>query len=170
MYKILKFVKMKKLIFLLFLSLILSCQNSRNSISKPNVILINADDLGWSDLSLMGSKYYETPNIDKLADSGMIFYNAYASAANCAPSRASMLSGKYTTEHHIYTVGNSERGNKKTRKLAAHGNIIVPKEGKTRYTIRKKTNKNALNITNHKYTIYYHLNNSQFSCFYHQDI
>ena len=108
---------MKKLIFLLFLSLILSCQNSSNSISKPNVILINADDLGWSDLSLMGSKYYETPNIDKLADSGMTFYNAYASAANCAPSRASMLSGKYTTEHDIYTVGNSERGNKKTRKL-----------------------------------------------------
>ena len=108
---------MKKLTVLLFLSLILSCQNSRNSISKPNVILINADDLGWSDLSLMGSKYYETPNIDKLADSGMTFYNAYASAANCAPSRASMLSGKYTTEHDIYTVGNSERGNKKTRKL-----------------------------------------------------
>ena len=108
---------MKKLIFLLSLSLILSCQDSRNNISKPNVILINADDLGWSDLSLMGSNYYETPNIDKLAESGMTFYNAYASAANCAPSRASMLSGKYTTEHHIYTVGNSERGNKKTRKL-----------------------------------------------------
>ena len=108
---------MKKLLFLLFFSLILSCQDSRNNISKPNVILINADDLGWSDLSLMGSNYYETPNINKLAESGMTFYNAYASAANCAPSRASMLSGKYTTEHHIYTVGNSERGNKKTRKL-----------------------------------------------------
>jgi len=81
------------------------------------VILINVDDLGWSDLSFMGSNYYETPNIDKLAENGMIFYNAYAAAANCAPSRASMLSGKYTTEHEIYTVGNSERGNKKTRKL-----------------------------------------------------
>ena len=108
---------MTRLLLLLFFSLILSCKNSRNTISKPNVILINADDLGWSDLSLMGSKYYETPNIDRLADSGMTFYNAYASAANCAPSRASMLSGKYTTEHSIYTVGNSERGNKKTRKL-----------------------------------------------------
>ena len=108
---------MKKLLFLVLFSLILSCQDSRNNITKPNVILINADDLGWADLSLMGSNYYETPNIDKLAESGMTFYNAYASAANCAPSRASMLSGKYTTEHHIYTVGNSERGNKKTRKL-----------------------------------------------------
>ena len=108
---------MKKFLLLLFFSLILSCKNSRNNISTPNVVLINADDLGWSDLSLMGSNYYETPNIDKLAESGMTFYNAYASAANCAPSRASMLSGKYTTEHGIYTVGNSERGNKKTRKL-----------------------------------------------------
>lgn len=108
---------MKKLLFLFFLTLILCCQYSRNNISKPNVILINVDDLGWSDLSFMGSNYYETPNIDKLAENGMIFYNAYAAAANCAPSRASMLSGKYTTEHEIYTVGNSERGNKKTRKL-----------------------------------------------------
>ena len=108
---------MKKLLFLFFLTLILSCQYSRNNISKPNVILINVDYLGWADLSFMGSNYYETPNIDKLAENGMIFYNAYAAAANCAPSRASMLSGKYTTEHEIYTVGNSERGNKKTRKL-----------------------------------------------------
>ena len=76
-----------------------------------------ADDLGWTDLSFMGSNYYQTPNIDKLAKSGMIFYNAYAAAANCAPSRASMLTGKYTTEHQIYTVGNSDRGNRKTRKL-----------------------------------------------------
>lgn len=109
---------MKKLLFLFFfLTLILCCQDSRNNISKPNVILINVDYLGWADLSFMGSNYYETPNIDKLAESRMIFYNAYAAAANCAPGRASMLSGKYTTEHEIYTVGNSERGNKKTRKL-----------------------------------------------------
>ena len=76
-----------------------------------------ADDLGWTDLSFMGSNYYQTPNIDRLAKSGITFYNAYASATNCSPSRASMLSGKYTTEHGIFTVGDSERGNKKTRKL-----------------------------------------------------
>ena len=65
----------------------------------------------------MGSTYYETPNIDKLSKSGMTFYNGYASSANCAPSRASMLTGKYHPFHGIYSVKNSDRGNKKTRKI-----------------------------------------------------
>lgn len=76
-----------------------------------------ADDLGWSDLSFMGSNYYETPNIDKLSKSGMTFYNGYASSANCAPSRASMMTGKYHPDHGIYTVSPSARGIDKTRKI-----------------------------------------------------
>lgn len=106
--------KSKILILLLF---IFSCQNNIIDNEKPNVVLIVADDLGWSDLSYMGSTYYETPNIDKLSKSGMTFYNGYASSANCAPSRASMLTGKYHPFHGIYTVKNSDRGNKKTRKI-----------------------------------------------------
>ena len=94
-----------------------SCQNKNLNKEKPNIILIVADDLGWSDLSFMGSKYYETPNIDRLSKSGMTFYNGYASSANCAPSRASMLTGKYHPFHGIYTVRNSDRGNEKTRKI-----------------------------------------------------
>ncbi len=90
---------------------------NKESLEKPNIVLIVADDLGWSDLSYMGSEYYETPNIDKLSKSGMTFYNGYASSANCAPSRATMLSGKYHTEHGIYTVRNSDRGSRKTRKI-----------------------------------------------------
>ena len=112
----------KKLSFLLLLMLLSSC--GKESLDKPNIILIVADDLGWSDLSYMGSEYYETPNIDKLSKSGMTFYNGYASSANCAPSRATMLSGKYHTEHGIYTVRNSDRGSRKTRK-------IIPIETKT---------------------------------------
>ena len=103
-----------KILILLF---IFSCQNNVVDNEKPNVVLIVADDLGWSDLSYMGSTYYETPNIDKLSKSGMTFYNGYASSANCAPSRASMLTGKYHPFHGIYTVKNSDRGNKKTRKI-----------------------------------------------------
>jgi arylsulfatase A-like enzyme len=113
---------LKKLSFLLLLMLLNSC--NKESLEKPNIVLIVADDLGWSDLSYMGSEYYETPNIDKLSKSGMTFYNGYASSANCAPSRATMLSGKYHTEHGIYTVTNSDRGSRKTRK-------IIPIETKT---------------------------------------
>ncbi|MDN3689850.1 sulfatase [Cyclobacterium jeungdonense] len=85
--------------------------------TKPNIILINVDDLGWKDLGFMGSAYYETPNLDKLAGQGMVFYHAYAAAANCAPSRACMMSGRNTPGHGVYTVDNSERGNAKTRKI-----------------------------------------------------
>ncbi len=85
--------------------------------SLPNIVLINVDDLGWKDLGFMGSQYYETPNLDVLAKEGMVFYNAYSGAANCAPSRACMLSGLNTPRHGVYTVSPSDRGNSKTRKL-----------------------------------------------------
>ncbi|MET0574093.1 MAG: sulfatase [Pedobacter agri] len=84
---------------------------------KPNIILIVADDLGWKDLGVMGSKYYKTPNLNALAKQGMLFDNSYASAANCAPSRACLLSGLNTPRHGIYTVGSSQRGDTRTRKL-----------------------------------------------------
>jgi arylsulfatase A-like enzyme len=62
---------------------------------KPNIILILIDDLGWRDLSCYGSTFYETPNLDQLAASGMLFTDAYASSPVCSPTRASILSGKY---------------------------------------------------------------------------
>lgn len=85
--------------------------------SRPNIIYINADDLGWTDLSSQGSTFYETPNLDRLASQGMTFTNAYAPAANCAPSRACCMTGQYTPRHGIYTVASSERGDPKDRKL-----------------------------------------------------
>ncbi len=84
---------------------------------KPNLIIINVDDLGWKDLGFMGSKYYETPNIDALARQGMVFTNGYASASNCAPSRACLMTGRWSPRHGIYTVASSERGASKHRKL-----------------------------------------------------
>jgi len=75
------------------------------------------DDLGWRDLGVMGSTYYETPNVDGLAAQGMLFTHAYANAPNCSPSRASLLTGLYTPRHGIYTVGTSERGDPAHRKL-----------------------------------------------------
>ncbi len=63
---------------------------------KPlNFIIILVDDMGWTDLTCFGSKYYETPNIDRLAAGGMKFTNAYAACAVCSPTRAAVMTGRY---------------------------------------------------------------------------
>jgi len=61
---------------------------------QPNVIVILVDDMGWTDLSGYGSDLHQTPNIDRLAEAGMRFTNAYASAAVCTPTRAALMTGK----------------------------------------------------------------------------
>jgi arylsulfatase A len=61
----------------------------------PNFVFFLVDDLGWSDVGCYGSDYYKTPNIDKLAEEGMLFTNAYSGSTVCSPSRASLLTGKY---------------------------------------------------------------------------
>jgi len=83
----------------------------------PNFVFILIDDMGWRDVGFMGSRYYETPNIDRLAAQGMVFTDAYANAPNCAPTRACLLSGQYGPRHGVYTVGNSDRGSAAGRKL-----------------------------------------------------
>jgi len=85
--------------------------------ARPNILFLFVDDLGWRDVGFMGSKYYETPNVDRLAGGGMVFTRAYANAPNCAPTRACLMSGQYTPRHGIYTVGSSERGSSRFRKL-----------------------------------------------------
>lgn len=89
---------------------------SENS-NPPNVVFILVDDLGWTDSGFMGSKFYETPNLDKMASESLVFTNAYAGAANCAPSRACLMSGMNSPRTGIYTVSPSDRGSAKTRKL-----------------------------------------------------
>jgi arylsulfatase A-like enzyme len=109
---------MKKQIFLAMIVLLAALSScGKKEPGPPNIVLIVADDLGWKDLGFMGSSYYETPNLDRLAGEGMIFRKAYAAAANCAPSRACLMTGMYTTAHGIYTVGSSERGDTRNRRL-----------------------------------------------------
>src|SRR5688572_8496373 len=67
----------------------------------PNVILILVDDLGWTDLGCYGSTFYETPNIDRLAASGMRLTNGYSACTVCSPTRAAVLTGKYPARLHI---------------------------------------------------------------------
>lgn len=76
----------------------------------PNIILILADDLGWMDVGYNGDTFYETPNIDQLASDGMVFNRFYPSAANCAPSRASLLTGMYSPRHQVYVPQGLSRG------------------------------------------------------------
>ncbi len=92
---------------------------------KPNIIFILIDDMGWKDVGFMGSKYYETPNIDKLASQGMTFTSAYTGGPNCAPSRACLISGVYGPRTGIYTVGASDRGPAQAMKLKAIKNVEV---------------------------------------------
>jgi arylsulfatase A-like enzyme len=95
---------MKNIVYLVIVLLtIISCKTKKENLkkTKPNILFIVVDDLGYADLSVMGSKYYETPNIDALAKSGNIFTNGYATCAVCSPSRASLLNGQFTARHGL---------------------------------------------------------------------
>jgi len=89
----------------------------RQATRPPNIVFIFADDLGWKDVGYQGTDFYETPNIDRLARAGMVFTQAYAGAANCAPSRAVLLSGQYTPRHGVYAVGDTNRGPRNLMRL-----------------------------------------------------
>src|SRR5438876_6356193 len=89
----------------------------------PNIVFILADDLGWTDLGCQGSKYYETPNIDRLAASGLRFTSHYHSQ-NCAPTRACLMTGQYAPRTGVYTVGTLERGMAKGRKMVVPENVV----------------------------------------------
>jgi arylsulfatase A-like enzyme len=82
----------------------------------PNLLFILADDLGWTDAGFAGSRFYETPNLDRLATNGLRLTSFYASQ-NCAPTRASLLSGQYAPRTGVFTVGSLERGDDAARRM-----------------------------------------------------
>ncbi len=93
---------------------------------KPNIVFILADDLGIKDLSNEGSTYYESPNIDRLANMGMKFTRGYATCQVCSPSRASVLTGKYPVNHGITTwIG--DRSGEAWRNTNRHDSHLPPK-------------------------------------------
>jgi arylsulfatase A-like enzyme len=114
-------------IFALFLPLVVglagfSCQTS-SAAAPPNVVFILADDLGYSDLACYGSKYYETPNLDKLAKQGLRFTNAHTCGLNCQPTRAALMTGQYGPRTGIYTVGAIDRFDWQSRPLKPVDNV-----------------------------------------------
>src|SRR6188768_3827218 len=92
---------------------------------QPNIIFILADDLGWTDVACYGSKYYETPNIDRLASEGMRFTDGFTAGPNCAPTRAALMSGQYGPRTGTYTVGGIDRFNWQSRPLRPVDNVTA---------------------------------------------
>jgi arylsulfatase A len=83
-----------------FITLVVSCCLSAAD-SPPNVVLILIDDMGFTDLSCYGSKFYETPHIDRLAAGGMRLTHGYSACTVCSPTRSAIMTGKYPARLHI---------------------------------------------------------------------
>jgi arylsulfatase A-like enzyme len=95
-------VKVFRSLLLLSVFLFFNCRKEEaNKYIKPNILFILVDDLGYHDLGITGSTFYETPNIDRLANESMMFTNGYAASRVCSPSRASIMTGKFTARHGI---------------------------------------------------------------------
>ncbi|MGJ8653780.1 MAG: sulfatase [Opitutaceae bacterium] len=88
---------------------IICAASAERSGSKPNIIFILADDLGWQDVGFMGSQYFETPNLDALAKESLVLENAFM-YPTCSPSRAAILTGKQSFRTGCYTVPVLEKG------------------------------------------------------------
>jgi arylsulfatase A-like enzyme len=102
---------------ILLITVAIFCSGLLRASDRPNILFIYLDDFGWRDTGYMGSDFYETPHLDRLASEGMVFTDAYSCAANCAPARACLLTGQYTPRHKIFNVGTRPRGNAKHRRL-----------------------------------------------------
>src|ERR1044071_1752858 len=89
------FFKKNLLLICVFITTILSAQ------TRPNIIYIMADDMGYADLSCYGRKDYKTPNLDRLASQGMKFMNAYAGAPVCTPTRTAFMTGRFPARTQV---------------------------------------------------------------------
>src|SRR4030095_2292615 len=87
-----------------------------------NIVFIMADDLGYTDVGAFGSKYYETPNIDRLAQQGTRLTN-YHKRQKCQRPRAALMTGQYAPRTGVYTVGGIERFDWSKRPLRPVDNV-----------------------------------------------
>ncbi|WP_248722456.1 sulfatase [Seonamhaeicola sp. ML3] len=94
-----------RLLSIVFILTLFGCnskqQDDAKVVKKPNVLFILVDDLGYHDLGVTGSTFYETPHVDNLANESVMFTNGYAASRVCSPSRASIMTGKFTARHGI---------------------------------------------------------------------
>jgi hypothetical protein len=99
-------------------------QGRDRPISRPNIIFIMADDLGYGDLGCYGQKWIQTPNIDRMASEGMRFTHCYAGAPVCAASRSALMTGQHTG--HTRVRDNSGRVGGVPDEMSRDGHRIPP--------------------------------------------
>ena len=122
-----------------FFALPLGAQDKNAQTKKPNILFILADDLGWADVGFNNpNTFYETPNIDSLANSGVVFTNAYASSPVCSPSRYSVETGKYPVRSGItnFLVGKRE-GKFAPAELTENIEVVIDNGGEGQIVIRQ---------------------------------
>lgn len=104
------------------ISIVLALLVCSEPVSKPNVLFLLADDLGWRDLNCYGSEFHETPHLDRLATEGMMFSQAYAAASLCSPTRASIMTGKHPVRVNItdWIPGAGDKGRKLATPIDNH--------------------------------------------------
>ena len=126
---------MRTLLPLLSALLLTACQATAPDgeaapVTPPNVVFILADDLGYHDLGVTGSTFYETPNLDRLAGQSVRFTQAYAASRVCSPSRASLMLGQFTATHGITDWIGAPAG-QDWRRYNRHTSHLPPEYGRS---------------------------------------
>src|SRR5687768_4195829 len=81
---------------------LVAAQSASAADARPNVIFIQADDLGWGDLGCYGHRQIKTPNLDRLAAQGTLFTQFYVNGSVCSPSRTAFMTGQYPARHRVH--------------------------------------------------------------------
>ena len=113
-------MKKPSLYFILLIVSFFSCEKPE---TKPNILFILVDDFGVKDLGFSGSEFYETPHIDQLASQSFVFTQGYANSRVCSPSRASIMTGKFTARHGI-TDWIGEKFGEDWREMQRHDKLL----------------------------------------------
>ena len=100
MKKLLNIIKICQVFVLAML--LLNCSGVKKDYNgSPNIVIILADDLGYGDISAFGQKDYKTPNIDRIGEEGVTSTSFYVPTPYCAPSRATLLTGRFPLRHNL---------------------------------------------------------------------
>jgi len=96
-----------------FLLCVACCGHEAEGASKPNVVIVLIDDMGWGDFSCFGNSYAKTPNIDQIARQGIRFEQFYVNAPICSPSRCALITGQYPQRWNIHSFLNNRGDNRR---------------------------------------------------------